>query len=424
MEQQIPSSEIWGDTPDRIGNGYYILHELTDAGMARVVVIVRYGRRYIAKAMKDDEGDVLQQRERLLKEFDVLTSLNHPNIVRAIDFLDIPGLGPSLIMEYVEGVTLQQYLQEQSPSQQDKLHILQQLVQTVQYLHSRQMVHRDLKPTNVMVLEGGKQIKLIDFGLADSATFILLKQPAGTLGYASPEQRSSSAIDVRNDIYSLGIIMQQMQLPQKYAPTIRRCTGPIAQRPDATALLHALNAVESRCKSVVAVTAITLFIIICVVLLFFVRESTDKPQELALHESQDVQNQYISLLSQDSSVDSDVTDPPVTSSQSSASPSFDVLFTKGKRAVDEAVRRVNQIVDTLSHIDYCPPEFDQLMLAASEEVQRFVEREASRLPEHERRKLETMLYDYLTDRLTPSHRKIERLAGDAWEQHVGKSERR
>lgn len=92
------------------------------------------------------------------------------------------------------------------------------------------MAHRDLKPSNIMITHNGKQVKVIDFGLADTDTHAVFKQPAGTRHYMAPEQASSTVPDVRNDIYSLGVIILKMDVDGIYDRACKRCLRPIDER--------------------------------------------------------------------------------------------------------------------------------------------------------------------------------------------------
>lgn len=99
-------------------------------------------------------------------------------------------------------------------------------------MHQQQVVHRDVKPSNVMITHSGGYVKLIDFGLADTDSHAILKQPAGTLRYMAPEQAQLAQADVRNDIYSLGVILQEMNGLGRVVPRriVSRCLAPIEQR--------------------------------------------------------------------------------------------------------------------------------------------------------------------------------------------------
>ncbi|WP_220432121.1 protein kinase domain-containing protein, partial [Segatella copri] len=108
--------------------------------------------------------------------------------------------------------------------------IFLQLLDAVHYIHAKQIVHRDLKPSNIMITHNGNHVKLIDFGLSDTDDFTILKQPAGTPGYISPEQIVSQQADIRNDIFSIGCILEKILPSKPYTAIIKRCKTPIAQR--------------------------------------------------------------------------------------------------------------------------------------------------------------------------------------------------
>lgn len=107
----------------------------------------------------------------------------------------------------------------------------------MEYVHSQQVVHRDLKLSNIMVTRSGCVVKVIDFGLSDADYYAILKSPAGTEGYISPEQQRGGPTDVRNDIYSLGIILDKLQLGLSCRLSIGRCLCPLEARyPNVAAL--------------------------------------------------------------------------------------------------------------------------------------------------------------------------------------------
>lgn len=188
----------------------------------------RYGRWWLLKGLQPDLSELTQYVEMLHKEFELLMKAQHPGIVQATGLEDVPGLGECIVMEYVEGTTLKEVM-EQGLSSRTAARLMDELTDAVAYIHSLGIVHRDLKPSNIIVTQGG-HVKLIDFGLADTHAHAFLKQSAGTERYMSPEQAAGGKPDARNDIYSLGVIMQGMPLPWSYRRSIARCLCPIERR--------------------------------------------------------------------------------------------------------------------------------------------------------------------------------------------------
>ena len=197
----------------------------------------RYGRRYLLKGLTAETAAQAAYREALRKEFDIMMRLQHPGVVQAVAFETVPGVGPCIVMEWVEGATLAQWLGS-GCSRHDRRRVLDQLLDAVEHVHSQGIAHRDIKPSNIMVTTNGTQLKLIDFGLADTDVHTVFKQPGGTAAYMAPEQATASLPDVRNDIYSLGVVMGQMRLGRLATAVARRCLRPIDDRPQSVAELR------------------------------------------------------------------------------------------------------------------------------------------------------------------------------------------
>ena len=219
----------------------------------------RYGRWWMLKGLKEVYRQDENYRNLLQKEFDILISLQHPNIVSASSFEEVPGLGMCIVMEWIDGLTLNEWItinrttsdgrggMKKEPYTKAAMQILTQLLDALQYVHSKQVVHRDLKPSNIMLTYNGCRVKLIDFGLADADSYAIFKQPAGTPHYMSPEQKVSRHADIRNDIYSLGCIMETMNLGKRYDAVVRRCMASADQRyANVEALRQALVAANRR----------------------------------------------------------------------------------------------------------------------------------------------------------------------------------
>ena len=165
----------------------------------------RYGRWWMLKALQPEVREQSAFQLRLRKEMEILMQLQHPNIVTVVGMEQVDSLGECLVMEYVDGDTLANWLRGKA-SRNERHRIAEELTDAVGYLHSKGVVHRDLKLENILITHNGNYVKLIDFGLADTDCHAVLKQPAGTLQYMSPEQAVVAEADVRNDNYSLGVI--------------------------------------------------------------------------------------------------------------------------------------------------------------------------------------------------------------------------
>ena len=178
------------------------------------------------KGMNEKGSDNTLVRQMLRKEFEILIQLQHPNVVQTMGLEHVEGLGTCIVMEYVDGQPMNECVLEPS----EAIRILGEILQAVEYIHSLGIAHRDLKPHNIMLTRTGKHVKLIDFGLADTDAFAMLKQQAGTAVYMSPEQRVAAQPDPRNDIYSIGVIMSEMPLPQSFQKVWSRCLLPVESR--------------------------------------------------------------------------------------------------------------------------------------------------------------------------------------------------
>jgi serine/threonine protein kinase len=215
---------------DDIGQQFTNIELLSSEGFTRLYKAMRYGRWFVLKTMTDDTDGSCSNCQMLLhKELELLMRMQHAGVVQAIGLEDIEGIGEAIIMEYVDGNTLDEWLTT-GPDKKKRIRVAGELAEALAYVHSLGIVHRDLKPKNIMVTRNGERVKIIDFGLADSDRNAVLKQPAGTLSYMSPEQAQSSVPDMRNDIYSLGLILEQMQLGRAYKKVVTRCLMPIDRR--------------------------------------------------------------------------------------------------------------------------------------------------------------------------------------------------
>ena len=211
-------------------SGFADITELyvSNSGHARLFTATRYGKKYILKCLKEDYLYVPTYRTALAKEFEIGLQLDHDNVRRTVGMETIQGLGDVIIMEYVDGCTLKSLIDNGRLTKPLARKVASQLASALDYMHGKQIVHRDLKPSNIMLTYNGMNVKLIDFSLADSDTFGVLKLPAGTSGYIAPELFASGAqADARADAYSLGMVMRDMAEAcgdGKLARMAARCT--------------------------------------------------------------------------------------------------------------------------------------------------------------------------------------------------------
>lgn len=220
--------------PDRFAN----ITELyvSRSGPAMLMSATRYGKRYVLKGLRPEFRETAVYRAALRKEFEIGMSMDHPNIRNTLGFEEIEGLGGAIVMEYVDGETLDRLLDRSAISPRSGRLIASQLAAALGYVHRKQIFHRDVKPANVMVTHSGDVVKIIDFSLSDGDTFMMLKTTAGTPSYMDPRQREAGARpDASADIYSFGMTLRDIAASTGDKALLRvaeACTDPDpARRP-------------------------------------------------------------------------------------------------------------------------------------------------------------------------------------------------
>ncbi len=199
------------EAPDTVGRGFTDVEPLGGGGSAytRLHAAQRRGKRFVLKSLRAECRADPVARGLLEKEFEVGYALDHAGVVQTYGLEEVEGLGTAIVLEWIDGETLAEALRQGRIEREQGRRIVQELAEAVDYLHSKQVMHRDLKPTNIMLTRGTRRVKVIDFGLSDGAAYATLKQPAGTRGYAAPEQERAGA-DGRADVYGLGRVAMEI----------------------------------------------------------------------------------------------------------------------------------------------------------------------------------------------------------------------
>jgi len=197
-----------------------ILYSSED-GCSMIVKCYLLDRIVVCKCLKEEYRSDTQYIARLRREYEIGKGLKHPGICETLDWQE-NDLGPCIVMEWVDGESLQSLLVRDSISPEKARGIALDLCDAISYLHRKQVIHRDLKPENIIVANRGGNAKLLDFGLSDSDAFLSGKQAAGTLEYAAPEVIAGESGDMSSDIYSLGVILGK--LSPAFKKVAERCT--------------------------------------------------------------------------------------------------------------------------------------------------------------------------------------------------------
>lgn len=196
-----------------LDNRYEIIEVLGVGGMAVVYKARcrRLNRMVAIKILKDEYSQDEEFRSRFHAESQAVAMLSHPNIVSVYDVSSSED-SDYIVMELIDGITLKYYMEKKGVlNWKETLHFAMQIAKALEHAHSRGIVHRDIKPHNVMVLKNGS-VKVADFGIAQmmSGGNTMTQEALGSVHYISPEQAKGSRVDSRSDVYSLGIVMYEM----------------------------------------------------------------------------------------------------------------------------------------------------------------------------------------------------------------------
>ena len=225
LEETIAKNvAAWASGEEELGRKfgpYRLADEIGHGGMSSVYLAFReddHYRQTVAVKLIRKGMDTPEIRSRFRRERQILANLNHEHIAQVFDGGTTPEGLPYIVMEYIEGQTVDQFCNENALSMHHRIQIFQKICGAVHYAHQQLVIHRDLKPGNVLMTKNGVP-KLLDFGIAkllepgseyEESESTLWGQRPMTPGYASPEQISGQAVTTASDTYSLGVLLYHL----------------------------------------------------------------------------------------------------------------------------------------------------------------------------------------------------------------------
>lgn len=236
---------------------------LSDSGHNLVYRAQRGGKWVVLKAAKPNEGEQTRNQLLLEREFEIMHRLDSIYVVHAIDMVDDPQLGRSILMEYVHGRPLDRFIAE-NPSSAERRRVVDELMEALIFLHERQVVHGDLKPGNILIADSGNHVQLIDFGFSDNEAFIA-KNIGTSPSVSLPEQLPTDVLKPERDIYALGKMLALL-FPHSAKTVIRRCTSANGKRYTSVrqvrSALHRYWRMRWLLPLILAITTIVAFVIV------------------------------------------------------------------------------------------------------------------------------------------------------------------
>ena len=236
---------------------------LSDSGHNLVYRAQMGGKWVVLKAAKPTEGEQTRNQLLLEREFEIMHRLDSIYVVQTIAMVDDPQLGRSILMEYVHGRPLDKFVAG-NPTSTERRRVADELMEALIFLHDRQIVHGDLKPSNILITDSGNHVRLIDFGFADNEAYIA-KNIGTSPSISTEEQLPTDVLLPERDIYALGKILSLL-FPHSLKPVIRRCLASDRSRyisvRQVRAALHRYWRMRWLMPWILAITTIIAFVIV------------------------------------------------------------------------------------------------------------------------------------------------------------------
>ena len=199
----------------------YIIESTISEGRTFILYKARCGTKYVILKTTREKDAMLC--EILRREYEIGKTLSHASVVSTIDFDENTPVGPAIVLEYIDGITLREYLSKCQKGRANNVHILHDILDGIDFLHHCGILHNDIKPDNIIINKLG-YARIIDFGLSSSYDSIYSGVIGGSEGYSAPEILNGNGhAGAPSDIYSLGLIIRELS-PKKYKEISAKCT--------------------------------------------------------------------------------------------------------------------------------------------------------------------------------------------------------
>ena len=306
-------------------------------------------KRFTLKGLKPEFQDDPFFIAQLRKEFEIGYMLEHPNIARYYSFEEIKGKGFCIIREWIDGLPLDKYVEKGKTSQTKIPNILIELCEGLNYLHRHQIVHGDLRPSNVLITNEGDHLKLIDFGFSDSPEYANMKLTGGTVEFASPEQKGETdySVGYKSDLYSLGKVIEKLPLKKSHKLNKLKksllADNPL-DRPEVSEIRDFFNK-NYRNFSLSPIFIGVAAIVVCIFLIIFLNRGEDNQNVIAQNE-----NKVDTVASKDTALpveNEEITQPLAVINQSEAEVKS-VNKEKEKESQNTEINEASPLTETIS----------------------------------------------------------------------------